>query len=367
MELPPGISLTPEARVVIECARVHLDAGGHQRLRELVRDDLDWPLVHVLTEHHGVQPLVYRNLKAALPHSIPEPYYTRFRHAAHSNSRYQLIATHELVEIHRRLTEAGIPALPFKGSVLSALAYGNIALRSANDIDILVDRADFERAETVLLRYGYEPDTPLHGARKQAFLFIHRWFPYTREEDLFMVDLHTGFSARRFAYGADFWALWRRRTSVVLNGIEVPSMAPEDLLPVLCIHGTKHYWGALKWITDLAELIHACPNLDWDLVFEQTERLRSERMLYMGLHLARILLDVKLPAPVLWQVEADERAIQMANALLPDLFDPDWHEADLAPRFRYHLNVWNRSEAKARYFVYSGLALTTKHWLGFDH
>ena len=49
--------------------------------------------------------------------------------------------------------------------------------------------------------------------------------------------------------------LWERVGRVPLGGNSVPSFAPEDMLLILCVYGSKHTWGRLKWVCDIAELI----------------------------------------------------------------------------------------------------------------
>ena len=41
------------------------------------------------------------------------------------------------------------------------------------------------------------------------------------------------------------------------------SLAPEDNLLLLCMHGAKHCWSRLERVCDVAELITSHSNLDW--------------------------------------------------------------------------------------------------------
>jgi hypothetical protein len=99
-----------------------------------------------------------------------------------------------------------------------------------------------------------------------------------------------------------------------LLGTTVSTLAPEDLLLALCAHGAKECWGKLKWICDVAELIRAYPNLDWDRVLTQAKQLHSQRMLLLGVGLARELLGVRVPETVLAAIQSDG-----ASAILPSV------------------------------------------------
>ena len=35
----------------------------------------------------------------------------------------------------------------------------------------------------------------------------------------------------------------------------VPALPDRELLLILCLHGTKHFWSSLGWLVDVAELI----------------------------------------------------------------------------------------------------------------
>ncbi|MCA9471117.1 MAG: nucleotidyltransferase family protein [Nitrospira sp.] len=38
---------------------------------------------------------------------------------------------------------------------------------------------------------------------------------------------------------------------------QVRSLRAEELLLILCVHGSKHVWEELKWVCDVTELIRA--------------------------------------------------------------------------------------------------------------
>jgi len=85
----------------------------------------------------------------------------------------------------------------------------------------------------------------------------------------------------------------------------VTGVSAEDLILILCVHGSKHLWERLSWICDVAELVRARPDIDWGWVMEQARTTGSERMLFLGLFLAHALLDAVLPPDVMNRVHSD--------------------------------------------------------------
>src|SRR2546430_3203484 len=77
------------------------------------------------------------------------------RHDLQLNARRNLLMLWELLEILDLFTEQGIRALPYKGPVLAAIEYGNLAARTFCDLDILVRKEDATRARDLLVARGY--------------------------------------------------------------------------------------------------------------------------------------------------------------------------------------------------------------------
>ena len=92
---------------------------------------------------------------------------------------------------------------------------------------------------------------------------------------------------------------------------------------MLCVHGTKHRWTRLQWIVDVGELIRARPDLDWTRVRDLAAASGTQRMLWIGLCLARGLAGAALPADVARAVEADSVAGRLVRQVMARLFDAE--------------------------------------------
>src|SRR5262249_54300376 len=80
-------------------------------------------------------------------------------------------------------------------------------------------------------------------------------------------------------------------------------------------HGAKHVWVSLGWVCDIAELIWAYPDMNWDEVLGQAKALRGERILFIGLLLARELLQAALPEEIVRRAWGDKAARLLAARL----------------------------------------------------
>ena len=95
----------------------------------------------------------------------------------------------------------------------------------------------------------------LHRARKV--------YELVRQDEKVLVELHWAITSWTFFFPLNPEHLWERLETGSLEGTPVRTLAPEDLLLILCVHGAKHYWSKLGWICDVAELLRVHPGLKW--------------------------------------------------------------------------------------------------------
>lgn len=299
----PAAGTHPEAELLLCCARTCMDSERAERIRALLREDIDWAYLLRIALRHRMMPLLYWNLHATCPEAVPQVLLDQLQDHFHANVRHNLFLTGELLKLLQLFKGAGISALPFKGPVLAASVYGNLSLRQFSDLDILVHKRDVLKAGDLLISQGYK--IQLTSAQQVEFLQEWYHFHFVRDGSPVHVEIHWAFTPRYWSFPFDFERLWERLEHVNLAGTTVLNLLPEDLLLILCVHGFKHHWEGLKWICDIAELIRVYQGVDWRQVMEQARTLGSERVLFLGLFLASNLLGAALPEEVLQRVQAD--------------------------------------------------------------
>ncbi len=316
--------LAPEAELLVWCARTVLTDNLTACIRERVQESLDWSMVLELAEYHGVVPLLYKNLSAVSSDLVPAEVLTRLRQKSQAGALLNRALAKELVVLCEAFTVRGVPVIPIKGATLAVLAYRDLALRDFTDLDLLVPEGSLEEARAVLSTLGYERRSVVAEQGNSH----HDDGPYqvfVKRRTLYRVDLQWVMAHQHFAFRLDRPELWARRVAVAFENQTVPGLAPEDLLIVLCVHGSKHAWEHLKWVCDVAELVRAYPELDWNQIFVHAANWRCRRMLYLGLAVAHLLLDAPLPAAVLERLEADGEVMALARRMPAGLLS-DAHE-----------------------------------------
>ena len=74
-----------------------------------------------------------------------------------TNLHKALFLSRELIRIVDRLSALGVEVMPYKGLALAEVIYGDIALRQAGDIDLLIHPQDLPRIREAVRELGYPP------------------------------------------------------------------------------------------------------------------------------------------------------------------------------------------------------------------
>jgi hypothetical protein len=291
----PG--LRPEADVLLCVASPMEEPRRLACLQALTEQHLDWDFLLEAAAHNEMLPLLYWHLNAACPHRVPTSVMGFLRKSFFQISVRNLVLTRELVRLLELLRRHGIQAVPFKGPLLAQSLYGNVALRFAVDLDILVRSHDLELTKRLLFEEGYRARWEMSDEQQLAHLESEYHFAFHCQEKEIHVEVHWGFMPK---YGGcvDASYIWDQLTTHDLAGHLTLALRPDDLFVLLCIHGSKHDWKRLKWITDLGRMIDMHGSMDWSGVLMRARSLGQERSLLQGCCLAESLLGVKLPAEI---------------------------------------------------------------------
>jgi len=312
MALSPNTILSPEKRLLVCCARTRMNSAIADEIRELVARPLDWNVVLSEAADNCVTPLLAKQLAAVAGDIIPADVLAALKDGARANAVRCLIFIAELIKIMDAFSAAGIEAIAYKGPVIAAQAYGDVTLREFEDLDIVLLQRDMAKANEIATGLGYRARFPWILSGDAGKSLVPGEYNYLNEARRIMIELHTEVTLRHFPEPPDLDDLRTRLTPVSLSGHVVNTFAPEDMLPILCIHGSKDFWMKFSWIADVAEFIQALPGLDWNTVVARADAWRAGRMLHLGLALADDLLDVPLPEEVLTRVRKDHVALAVA-------------------------------------------------------
>ncbi len=355
----------PERRLLLALIRARPSA---EQASALLAEGgrLDWRRLVDLVGRHRAAVVFYWNinelgLRDRLPATVDEVLRGRLFQVVARNQRL----LKRLVDVVGLLEDRGIPAVPFKGPVLSQRLYGDTDLRQFSDLDLLIPKESATGAHRALRGAGYRPGyVDLAEAQFRTLTRFTKAFNFICPDGDVAIDLHWHLSfhtVRRF----DYRFCGNRLTSVPIAGREVPCLSDEDMVVYLCVHGTSHGWpdaSAAAWVADYIDLR---PDLDWDRVLALADALHCRRMVFMGLFLVQALFRTPLPVPVRDRMAADGMARTMAEERAAMLFTKGEvrdHFGRRLSEIPFFLALRDRRADRVRYLVRRLFHPTIKDW-----
>lgn len=360
----PAAPLRPEAALLLSCARRPTSEISSTPVMALLQTNLDWDYLLQLATRHGLVPLLYTHLSRLGAGGAPKPVLAKLWAGYELNARHSQFLAEELAELLHLLESSGIQALPYKGPVLARLLYGHVALRHAGDLDILVSPTDTLRARELITGRGYRSTRPLTPGQATACLHGQRYYHFelVHPTHELMVELHWRIGHDLFSVTTD-WLLEPARYQSLEPGQEQTRiLPPEVLLLVLAIHGSRHHWQRLIWLVDLAELIRGNPDLDWPRALNLARSFKCERMLFLGLSLARALLDLRLPASVAAAIERESIITTLAATARRPLFTEVEQPLTNNEKLYFELNLLRQWPQRVRYSLDLFIGPTFDEW-----
>jgi hypothetical protein len=241
----------------------------------------------------------------------------------------------QLDRVAAALEAEEIRLVALKNSGIARGIFTELAGSPMGDVDVLIDRRDFQRAHRCLLSLGYQLNSrsPLGesnleeaersgGSEYQVQLgdgtmmwFELQWRPVAGrwirpEQEPQASELLAG--------------------STAVPGTAVRLLGPEDNLLQVCLHTAKHSYvraPGFRLHTDVDRIVRRC-RIDWDQFAQNVERLQVQTAVYFSLAMPSQLLRTPVPSTVLARLHPPswkERLI-WGSLRRAGLFDPDAHK-----------------------------------------
>lgn len=274
-------------------------------------ESTDWERVFHESYLQGVHLIAFQHPDR---HGIPSELQNKLKAISRAYAMRNLKIGQQHTVIHRLMTEHKIPYCILKG-LSSADYYPDSFLRGLGDVDFLVRREDFEKAEQILLKNGFEKregkDTDYHTVYdKNGCKFeMHRDFAELRDEPVCEI-------------------IHRYRDTMIQNSIQAQTNGNTYMSPskfhhglLLLLHTQQHLLVegiGLRHLCDWAVFVHSFAK-------DEFVQLFRDKLQEIGLwRFAQIMslsasLAIKLPEKP-W-MEPTEENKRIAVSLLMDFLD----------------------------------------------
>lgn len=369
MSIPSALLARPENRILHLCARGKAKSDSFVVALEEVQD---WKYLTSQLQFHRLLLLFLHHVRGhenLVPAHVLEELQRQSDEALH----LILILLAELQRVTHLLTEQGVRILSYKGPSLAYSAYDTVSLRRFADLDLLVSPKERSQIISLLKKADFQALV----AKTALTPYLHRLKLLTNYEILLeshdretYLDLHWFIVAPFESFPFNFEQMWKRR---VLAGSlsNVYTLCREDLIVALCFHGLKHSWEEMEWIGCLLNLIQkGGGSLDWHFIQTAVTSSSCQRVLQLGLHLARDLADGSLeesvPAEIWRKIEVDTQVERMAQRVWHHILTRDALQEKDSNRFqfikdyflRFSLGLCARQGLRTRWVFFVGMLRT---------
>ena len=349
-----------EEELILACIRAFVH-NNPEAVGEAINDshskevdrEVDWTYLIEAAKRKRVLPLVYWAINSQGAKFVPETVKAALKREFDQNSLHNLKMTGELFRLLDIFRSNSIPAIAFKGPILAASIYGNIAFRQFWDLDILVHPEDFIRAKGLVRSLGYAPWQPLSDGQYEELIRSDEAAHDCRFSKAGAIkthlELHWKVYPEIYSSRLETRQLFERAESSILFGHEILSFSPEDMLIYFCHHGTKHQWAMLSWLCDLAMLLEH-KEIDWDYVRDFAGKAGIGTALNMGLILAYDALKAPIPEAVLHEAMRCKAARSQAIKIECEIFSKSKGWA--IESWIYQFKSMSNEEDRFKYFLY---------------
>lgn len=282
------MNLSNENKLLLNCAHTKIPDAALNQVKTLIGLPLNWEVVLKSAFWYGIAPLLYHNLKGIQEGNfIPQEVMDQLKKANRKNMARNMYLYAELRRIVEVFREKDVEVMVLKGAALAEMVYGNIALRSFSDLDLLVRKEDLPYADKIMLGLGY---SSYAGGKSQEWYRNNHYHlnPYFHPDRSTVVEVHWHITEQLLQIGIDDWWKRARVTKIASCRVLVPS--PEDMLIHSCLHLYNHGYdkSLLRGISDISETLRYYKDeVNWEQFENEVDEYEINKLVYSILYLVK--------------------------------------------------------------------------------
>ena len=303
------------------------DAGSRVKSWPFSERPVNGAILTTLATNHHVVPHVYRALRAAAIGGVPIPkaWLEHLQACCRSITAYNLHALGLLHHLQQVMGKNGITLLPIKGPALALQAYGDVAARQFEDLDLVVRQEDLLAAVDILEEEGFTLRELADNVDRRQYLKTHLNWSMQRR-GYAPLDLKSVLISHTISRPGDLaWLEADRYLLSMDNARELQVPGPESMLLAVCLDGAHELWVKLSSVADVAMLLTRFADRNWPEFLGRCARYGYKRAMLVGAGLARNLLGISLPDVFSKALEQDAAAQRLIHTA-------EWRLRELQPR-----------------------------------
>lgn len=271
-----------EDQLLFTCTRQHFRESHRRDLATIyAKQVIRWEALYKTAVHHGVAPLVYRNLQqcpelvARLPYTIRD----RFIQCTRNNVLVKSLQAERVRGILQFFARRSVPVLLLKGTALDVTVYQQPWYTLSADIDLTIKCHQSE--------WPAEDRESVHALVRGRNRFERRTtveFEWFGHHDVSMNG----------QVPVDFTEVWDRARPIRVDDQLAHVMCPEHMLLAACMNSCRKRFFRLKALCDISEVTSA-HTIDWEYFARAACQWRCDIIAYTALGIAAITVGCSPP------------------------------------------------------------------------
>jgi len=331
-----------------------------ERILPLVQQQVNWPKLFALADHHRTLPLLGRAL-GLIENAVPAAQMHALKQSQQLNLHKSLLLSRELIRIVGHLAGRGIAVMPYKGPVLAELLYADIAMRQAGDIDLLIRAQDLSCIRDAVRELGYTPHLEFAPWEERAYLKSGYELAFDGAAGPNLLEVQWAIQPRFYAVDFDLGGLFQRAVTLNVAGQPMRTPSLSDLFLVLSMHAAKHVWKLLVWLCDIAQLMGRS-GIDWKWIGSQARDLGIVRILRVTMLAANQLLAAEIPAAASETLPKDRSAPALLEEIQAHIFSQSVFNVESASYFRLMMRLRERPADRLRFLTRLAFTSGPSEW-----
>lgn len=224
----------------------------------------------LLIKQHRLYPVFYR---LQLPYSqTKDVAWIRFsevlKQMAFTNNMQMLHKASVLSKVVNAFEKNNLQVLSLKGPVLSKLLHNDFALKASIDLDVLINKQQFDRAVAVLKELGFVQSKfhkELNKQQKNYLLNHFHHIGFFHPNERVQLELHWQLNTNKYFLDYKFEELYKRAAIVKVGDQQVKTPDPLSMIMSLLAHGAHHAWARIDWIYELSVTLQKYQQIKADI------------------------------------------------------------------------------------------------------
>jgi hypothetical protein len=344
------LKMCKEDKLMLLCSRTRMNGEIKSQIVSLIQQEMDWDYLLQRSSEHRLTALVYWQLNKVCHDSVPKDILEHLKTFFLENAHKNLLYMGELLKILDFFESHGITAIPYKGPVLAIQAYGNLALREFDDIDIFAFKKDILIVKNLLIFNGYQIQFHPKGVQERIYLKSQRDYQFISPDNNSNIEIHWNFIGLSFSCKHNIFKNPQNPKYIKINNMKISTLSDEDMLLILCVHASGHLWERISWICDIAEFIES-NNIDWQILIEKGELYGFKRILQITILLAIDLLNLKVSNQIITDLKIDESTRNLSFDIKKNLLKDNENQKGILHKAILRYKIRENKSEKIKDFV----------------